>query len=459
MFKVRGWHLFLFAFVVFSFFILKNFNNEVLTGDEVFYYFQAEHIKNGEYVWFEHTQPVLMPFLLSLYPGLKLVYLRIFFSGLLFGVCALLVFELGKRVYGWKSGVLASLIFILNKESVNLAGWLYTEGLFVAFMLASFLVFYEIYSGKRERWRYLALGVFMGLGILTRVVGFILPVFFSVFLVFKKRRLFDRNFVFSLIVSGVLALVYFLFGSFTFLKEKSGGVYLFNNLVGFLYGFWGYFGVFFLGLVFLGFFSKRYKKEGMFLYFVLYYLVLLMLVSNMFLVRYLYPVVPFLSLFVSKLGDEKGVLKKLFFVLVIGYFLVSFMMAWGLPKRLSQNYYLSLPEGCDEIKEFRFSCYGGDKVEDVELPYFGMPVGSFCRFEGNFSLDEDKNYLYIGYIDDFGTLSLDNFSIRTKDVWEPTIVNKKIVRGRHSIRVDVTNNFNIGGLGQVLVCREMDFMG
>ncbi len=456
--KIKGWHIAVLAFIIFSAFILVNVESGTLTGDEVFYYFQAQNLKEGKLVWFEYTQPIFTPLVLALYPFTDPVILKILFSALLFSLSALVLYLLARKVVNQEVAVIASLIFILHRATINMSGWLYTEALFVLLLLLSFLLFYDIYRRDNEKWwKYIALGIVIGLAIQTRVIGFIIPLFFIVILLLEKwRKLFGKKVIASFVIAGLITLGYIFTNTLNFLSEKSGGLFLLSNLKSLYDIAPKYLTLPFIILFVISLFLKHKDEERFLLYFIVYYLLLLFLISNIFFPRYLYIIIPFASIFIAKLFFEKGIkyVAIVLFVVLIGYTIYS---APNLPGTLSQNYYVQAPEGCEEIKEFTYSCRGHGFEAKVSLPLFDMPVGADCNLRTDFELAENKSYIYIGYIDDYGTVFLDGSwkSIQTRDMWVPTILAQNLSKGNHSVSIDIHNGINIGGLGQVLLCDEL----
>ena len=76
-----------------------------LSGDEVFYYDQSNHLRQFEFVNFSNTQPLLYPFILSLVPNGLVELMRAVSA-----ICAgLTIFLLGIIAQRWYSSTVALL--------------------------------------------------------------------------------------------------------------------------------------------------------------------------------------------------------------------------------------------------------------------------------------------------------------------------------------------------------------
>ena len=64
-------------------------------------------------------------------------------------------------------------------------------------------------------------GMVMGLLLLTRVVGLMVPSFFLLFLLIQDYRLLRHRYWLSFLIAGAALQLYFPLGTFSFLQEKS----------------------------------------------------------------------------------------------------------------------------------------------------------------------------------------------------------------------------------------------
>ena len=470
--KIKGWHVALFSFIVFSLFIVANADPGILTGDEMFYYFQAQHLKEGEFFWFNHTQPPLTSLVLSIFPTANPIVLKVGYAALFLSLSCGVLFHLSRKIIGQKAAVVAALLFTLHKATLTMAGLLYTEAMFIFLLLLSFLIFYKLYFEKDQKtMTFIFFGMVMGLLLLTRVVGLMVPSFFLLFLLIQDYRLLRHRYWLSFLIAGAALLLYFPLGTFSFLQEKSGSSMIFQNITGAMklstyYLTWSM--VLLLLLAFISTISQKERdQEKTIAVFMVYYLLFLSAVTTLFFDRYLFVLIPFGSILAAKMLWQ-GRVKYIAGALMILTLAFTIHAAPHLPETFSQNYYLEVPSGCLDVSRFDYVC-GHSSIAPtgiaptsivpttITLPLFNLPPGQSCTLETNILLQEEYSYLYLVNLDDRGEITIyeDNLSIQG-NIYNSLIIPKALSEGPHHLRITITNDNNIGGIGQLLLCRDWD---
>src|SRR3989338_6492872 len=169
------------AFVLYTFVILFNTPHDTLTGDEVFYYFQAQYLKSGEFVWFEHTSSVLYPLILSFFKSV-LIILRMI-NAFFMSLSVFFLFKLSRLIMDDKYSILTTLLFLTNPETITLSSLLFTDTLFIFFVILSLYFYFRKITNdnfSENKMDYIILGILVGLASLTRVIGVYLVLFFLI---------------------------------------------------------------------------------------------------------------------------------------------------------------------------------------------------------------------------------------------------------------------------------------
>lgn len=122
-------------------------------------------------------------------------------------VTAILLFLFVKKIFSEEAGILASLFLVIMPSFITYTILLYVEVVFALLLAASMYFLYLAETEKRKRFTLMS-GACAGIGALTDVGGFIIPViyFFSL-LVFYKRNLneFIHKFLFLSLIFLVVA--------------------------------------------------------------------------------------------------------------------------------------------------------------------------------------------------------------------------------------------------------------
>jgi len=433
------------SLIFFSHFPLNYWNSDRVFGDEVFYYFQAQGINQGEFKWFSVTQPLLLPVVLSLLHS-NIILMRLTMSLFIALSCALL-FRIARKLFSVKTAFFSVLLFASLPLTTMYASLLYTESIFV-FLLLSLLYLFLFF--KKDSLYYVLSGVLLGLLMQARMIAvFFIPIL--IFLVFFKG--WDRKHFYSMFISLLIFLPYFFLGGFKFFSEKSS---LFSAS---LAPFEIYFGLKYIGLIFFALaiysFLVPNKKLRWAKTIILFYFISLLLISKGFLFRYFFPAFPFISLMIASLIENKK--KLVSYSLIALFFMSAFYGIYlsGDTKMQFTNFlFLNPPADCIEINSFQNTCVG----QEVNLPFFGQDSNTICSYSSSFDSESESNLIFISYLDDKAVLYLDNELVgKASDPFRRHIFYKTISSGKHSLLITLENFYNIGGIGQVLICKNVPF--
>jgi 4-amino-4-deoxy-L-arabinose transferase-like glycosyltransferase len=176
--------------------------------------------------------PIYPLFLAGVYAifGHEFIYVRLA-QILLHGINALLVYALGRNMFGRRAGLLAGLLYSLYPAFTIYTGLLLSETLTITLMLLALFGLFKVFQDGAWTWA-VAGGLAWGLGTLTRPTNLYYPILlFGLFLMWPAmRRLAWRVLVFCLV--SWLALApwvirnYSIFGRFIPASSMSGWVLL-----------------------------------------------------------------------------------------------------------------------------------------------------------------------------------------------------------------------------------------
>lgn len=102
-----------------------------------------------------------------------------------------LVYLIAKEMFGYRTGIIASLLLAVSTFHVWISRIGLQESIVILFSLLSFYYFIQSFD-KDKHWRW---GIFLGLAILSKYTALILlPIFFIYFLVYKKEIFTNQKF-------------------------------------------------------------------------------------------------------------------------------------------------------------------------------------------------------------------------------------------------------------------------
>jgi len=434
---------------------LASKNANILTGDEVFYYDQGLNIREGKFVYFENTQPLLFPalismtftedvFLLRLIPLIASILLMYF------------LYELLSERFNKKTAIIAVVLLGFSKFFIHYSVTLHTESLFLLFLVLSLKYFFRSIEKGNLKY-YILLGIFSGLAIETKIQGLAIPIIFSGYLLYyNTRKFFDLKYILSLIISVVLLIPYMIVGGTKFLVEKSImtrglGEFSFSivNLV-------SYTTIWLVLIVFLALFFKRFNDKNKIIYiFPLGFLIFLLLPATILFTRHFIPIIPFACIIAADalISQKKLSLKILFGVLIICYLISNIRIIPEIPRLYYQAYYLDTPQGCQEIE------YWWYRGESIKMPFFEQESGTQEEYYAEFTAERDYDYIIVQFLDDHALYAdVDNDFIEDYHPYPYSrdIFTTKITEGSHNVRIVVENVMNIGGIGQVMICNTTE---
>src|SRR3989338_2388939 len=374
------------------------------------------------------------------------------------------LFKLSRLIMDDKYSILTTLLFLTNPETITLSSLLFTDTLFIFFVILSLYFYFRKITNdnfSENKMDYIILGILVGLASLTRVIGVYLVLFFLImfFVVnnYKINLMLIKRYILFLFPYIIITTLFFIFKSFNFIVMKiNPTTIMFNKelLFNIIYYFNPLFCV--LSLTAL-FYYTRQRLVNYLKYFVICYILLLMLLVNIIFPRYFFVAIPFLSLisleFITHLTTRYY---KIIGLLMIFVIIVSFAAKLpNIPQLYSQNYYLA-KDGCQDIKKFNISCKNRlDKsANEITTPYFSQEPLSNCIYATRINIDKDYSKIYAAYIDDSGIISIGNYSVYHNDVYIPLKESINLKKGEYNLTIDVQNDILTGGIGQIMVCKN-----
>ncbi|MEM2768672.1 MAG: hypothetical protein QXR88_01005 [Candidatus Pacearchaeota archaeon] len=460
--KLNKQYLFLILILVIVFLInlitILKIPKQILFGDEAFYFDQAAKIREGKFINFQNTQPLLYPSFLSIFVGFNSTFLFRLVNLFLFIIALILFFIYSKKLFdNYLFSYIAMIIFAFNGMIMLLAVSIYTEILFFVFMLLCFMIFDKI-EDENKIFPWLVFGLVLGLTLETRITGLFVAAFFLIYILIKNDFKF-HHFI-SFFLAFLILIPWLLLGGFKFLFEKQVGSYF--RIIGpfsFIFKYWLPFLPFLLFGIYVAFKEKIELMKKILLFCLVCFIILISFGGFMMFERHWAIIFPFLSI-ISVKGFEKIIkclknlrlnLFRIFFILlVISFFVFYFYINitnFKLPSSIySQKLYLQIPENCIEIKEWKVN------NKTVSLPVFDQKDRAV--YSNITTLEEKYNKIILFYTDDYGSIKINNTLIgEMHDPLNPHIFYFNFTNESWKIDVEIINTMNVGGIGQVLICK------
>ncbi|MFT4304393.1 MAG: ArnT family glycosyltransferase [Candidatus Woesearchaeota archaeon] len=430
----------------------------ILSWDEPFYYYQAQSLRDGNFVNFQNTQPIAYPLILSLFNTNNIIFLRLLSS--IAAVLGLYVlFLLVKELFNNKIAFFSVLLLGSSKLFVHFAVTIQTEAFLFLFMMLSFYFFFRVLKNKKIS-DYIYLGIFFGLSIQTKVQALIIPLILSGYLIYNSpKTFFSLKYFYALLISLIIFIPYFLIGGINFLHEK---VTISRGISGMglmsMIALLSYLTIYFFILLFLC--LIRLKISGhkrLFYLFPIFYIIVLFLPATIIFSHHFFPILPFLLvIIVSHFFDEKNKLFRVIsFVMVILLIFSNARVISDLPRYHLNSIHVDIPDDCINFKELYIN-----NTIPIKLPIFDQPSYSYVSYYTNFTLLESKGYMIFNYLDDH----IKNVSINDNiitEIWFAGsglfIIAKEFGPGEYNLSFEIENVYNIGGIGQLLICDNVPY--
>jgi hypothetical protein len=447
-----------------------------LTGDEVFYYQQALHIQNGEWRFFENTQPLLLPLILAITLTKNIFIMRAIMALIM---CAAInfLYDFAKERYNERTAFFTVLFISTNLFTLSLATSIYTEALSMLFCILSLISYFKIKEhGKMTE--FIRLGLWLGLGIQSRVTGLVMmgsltlmPIVERAIIYFKEDLgwLINRKFLLSMAISLAIFIPYLFLGGSKFLLEKTGwGLnhhfdQYFERPIHFFQIINPAFFIFFI----IGLFSFSKSKNAWLVALILLFLIPTLGLNHLIFKRHFYPIIFFSSMIAGQGVDWFVSLfkKKIFITLFCSLLLAaSAISVFNFAKKpfyfYRQIFFTEAPEGC-LLLDKNWIFIANKKRKTVNLPVFDQPGSQkINEFKKGTYLNErfiDKSYrwLFVSYLSSYGHLYIDDkLAFKDFSISEANLRSYFLAPGFHKFVFDVWAETNVGGLGQVLFCED-----
>ncbi|PIN81612.1 hypothetical protein COV13_00710 [Candidatus Woesearchaeota archaeon CG10_big_fil_rev_8_21_14_0_10_32_9] len=454
--KINPWIILGLLLILYFFIIIKTPN--VLTGDELFYYDQAQNIRGGTLSYFDNTQPFGFPLLIAGLGTDNIMLLRLF-NAAIFIIGLYFLYKITAHLSNKSAGLLALLIAGLAKFSVQTSTLLLTEPLFVLTTFAATWYFIKTLDDNHTK-NYLFLGFWLILAIQTKITNLVLPIAFALYILAYTPKKFTFKFITTLTISLASLIPYLILTQGKFLVEKIAleNTEILPDPLFFIVSTIFYFTIPFIILIlFTAFFYKLESKERILTTLALTYLVLLFVSKTILFPRHLFPfflfVLPLISISIIK---QKERLRIIGLIIVSLFLIINIVTLPQLPEFDDNNYFFNVPSNCIQLKNFEIQT-----GENITLPYFAQPTKTLYKYTTTFFSDIPLDVISLNYADDFvAQLTLDRTdyvqgllsgtSYSSKNFY----FNNKVSPGYHTLSISIINSINIGGLGQVLLCED-----
>jgi 4-amino-4-deoxy-L-arabinose transferase-like glycosyltransferase len=131
-------------------------------------------------------------------------------NALLAGITAVVLFILGLHLRGFWLGITLTLLFVIDPFGVRINRRAMLETMAVLLSLIGLLIFFSGYKRRSRRSYAILAGVFLGAGILTKELAFIVPLAVGIFGIWEYLRK-DTDWRYPLITSGISFVNYLIF--------------------------------------------------------------------------------------------------------------------------------------------------------------------------------------------------------------------------------------------------------
>jgi len=171
----------------------------------------------------------LLPYLLSIFYSLNLIFLIPFLIPFFATLSVFLVYILGKNMFNKKIGFYGATLFSLVPINILSSEKIWTDSLVVFFLLLTFISFWKGYE-KNDNKHKVFFGIFLALSLMTRYTTlWITPVFLLYFLIRDKSLKFmlDKYLWRAILSFFVVLIPWFIYGC----------VFYQNPIGGFIHGF------------------------------------------------------------------------------------------------------------------------------------------------------------------------------------------------------------------------------
>ncbi|MEM2175322.1 MAG: hypothetical protein QXI58_06850, partial [Candidatus Micrarchaeia archaeon] len=142
--------------------------------------------------------------------------------------------------------------------------------------------------------------------------------------------------------------------------------------------------------------------------------------------------------------------------IVFAYLLDSlgFMFSFQTPIFLSfQRFYINPPKNCFlEMKNWTYKI--NNETQLIDLPKLDQPSNSKAHYYKTINLNDSISKIYVSFVDDYTELFIDKKYIAShSNTLKPAEISIILTKGSHDLEFKVENIENVGGIGQVMLCK------
>jgi hypothetical protein len=462
-------------FILYGSYILF-FSPSYITWDELFFFDKGIRFFEN----FFHTQQVglLSSLIIFLSPIKNIVFIRILFAG--FAAAGLyFYYEFIKQKHSEKAALYATILLALGSSIFNVVSLFFTESLFF-FILALLLWYY----GKTKEWKrkesVILASIFACL-ILTRIVGVFVLVYF-LYDFYKHRKI--KPFLALIISMIVFSLYYLIIGGYRFvfsLKMRSGATLTELNpnveslltpeylikVIGQTFQSSPNYLLFVIIVALVWYAIWMFKENWGYLFTIITYMLLFTQFYSFIILfeRHYFFIFPFLFILIGiglSLIETKWLRRTIMGLLIVFILLGTLGSITYRVNEFSQSenkyphFYQTSPEGCVDLRnEWRVS---NNEISEVKnLPQVQQTWDSTFTYEFMFSPEQDYSSLTLQYISSKVSTRVNGDLLQAKpgELFGPIVYEYFFKPGeKYLISLEVYNNFDMGGVGQVLVCEK-----
>ncbi|MFT4311209.1 MAG: glycosyltransferase family 39 protein [Candidatus Woesearchaeota archaeon] len=422
-----------------------------LVGDEVFYYNQAQHIKQFELVDFDRTQPYGYSLFLALSIFENLYYLR-FLTALLLILTLYFLYLLIKQKRDEKTAKITTIIVGTTFMFVNYSILLFTESIYLLSTLASIYYLEKSIKTKQNK-HYLLLTLSLILVLQIKIAGLVNLFVLVTYLLVEKRKEINTKIISSFSLSIISLIPYIIQTNALFLQEKIFSHNFFLNILEYYYLIDQIGLVAFILIITSLLFYKPKENEKIFIYFAALYALILVLSQTYWIDRHILPTY-FFVVIIASIGLCQKPITKLKKIIIILLILTNIFYMSYIPKTDGSSFYTEIPKGCINPQVYIGS-------EPINQPYFSQEARTFQNYKTNFYFNQTNMTIFISYVSDQVTSFVLNDKDLTQNIsvlsFEDNIINVEVNQSYHNLSFLIMNPSNIGGFGQLLICEESVF--
>lgn len=441
-----------------------------LSYDEPFRYFQARDLLHFKFSHFNYTHPILLSAIVAVFFSSDPVLPRLVLA-FLFSIGLYFFFRIAESFSSRRGALYSTLIFGSANFTQFCVCRIYSESIFMPSVFAAILIAIQ-FTRKPKNSLLVWLSVCLSLIVLSRASGIPIVLTLGFYMLAKADSNQVRK---KLFISFLPCLICFLITSwmgagyyiksqsiiheFSTVTFRSYALFIFNS-------FWFtrssdtllLLPLFLMGVVYVIYKIKSREDAASIplICAVVSMVTILAGVPTWVTFRHLFPTLGLMTIYVGPVLTklEKKLTPSFSFIIL---FVVMFSALQGVPKILQpsdQEIFTKIPDQCQSVNQFNAP------IGAVEIPYFSQPPYTDYTYEASIHGAQSADHLILEYIENsLVDVQVDGRSIlhlvkKVPGAFRSRHVIQHIdLSGDHVLSISVAHGAQIGGLGQVLLCR------